>query len=109
MRYIQDIDILKNHCNIDEDYYSDDRYLVQLEEVAENIVEKEIDHPLCDLEDDSGNIPAALQHAILLLVGNFYANRESVAFANSYEIPYSFKYLCDLYKDYNHKCKCKED
>lgn len=103
-----DIDIIKRHCNIDEDYYSDDEYLINLFQVSEKIVEKEIDHPLSDLEDDNGNIPMPLVHAMLLMTGNFYANRESVAFANSYEIPYSFKYLCDLYKDYNHKCKCKE-
>ena len=104
-----DIDIIKKHCNIDEDYYADDEYLINLFQTSEKIVEKEIDHPLSDLEDDNGNIPMPLVHAMLLMTGNFYANRESVAFANSYEIPYSFKYLCDLYKDYNHKCKCKED
>ena len=39
----------------------------------------------------------------MLLVANFYANRESVAFASSSEIPTSYNYLLDLFKDYSTK------
>lgn len=35
-----------------------------------------------------------------LFVGNMYANRESIAFAQSYELPLSYKYLINLYKNY---------
>ena len=37
---------------------------------------------------------------MLLLVGNFYANRESVAFASTNNVPYSYQYLIDLYRNY---------
>ena len=45
-------------------------------------------------------IPLPIAHAILLLVGNFYANREPVSFASAQPIPYTFQYLIDPYKNY---------
>ena len=71
--------------------------------VAEDAVEKHIDVKLKNLEDEEGNLPSSLLHSIMLLVANFYANRESVAFASSSEIPTSYNYLLDLFKDYSRK------
>lgn len=91
---------VKKHLNIDEDFRDDDEYLMQLAEVAEKVVERNIDTSLKLLEDGDGDIPSPLMHAMLLLIGNFYANRESVAFANSTNVPYSYQYLIDLYRNY---------
>lgn len=91
---------IKKHLNIDEAFHDDDEYLVSLEEVAEKVVEKNIDTKLFLLEDGDGDIPSPLKQAMLLLVANFYANRESVAFASTTEVPISYKYLIDLYRDY---------
>lgn len=97
--YIQLYEI-KKHLNINEDFHDDDEYLVSLEEVAEKVVETNIDTKLVKLEDGDGEIPSPLKQAMLLLIGNFYANRESVAFAMSTEVPHSYRYLIDLYRDY---------
>jgi uncharacterized phage protein (predicted DNA packaging) len=91
---------VKKHLNIDEDFRDDDEYLMQLVQVAEKVVEKNIDIKLEKLEDEDGNIPIPLTQAMLLLVGNFYANRESVAFASTNNVPYSYQYLIDLYRNY---------
>lgn len=103
---------VKKHLNIDEDFRDDDEYLMSLVEVAEKVVEKNIDTSLKLLEDGDGLIPSPLIQAMLLLIGNFYANRESVAFASSSEVPLSYNYLIDLYRNYRgedlKKKKCLE-
>ena len=98
-----DLDTIKRHLNVDSDFYEDDMYICDLMDVAEKAVEREIDTPLSQLEDDNGNIPQPLVHAMLLMVGNFYANRESISYASSQNVPYSYQYLCDLYRNYNRK------
>lgn len=97
------LDIVKKHLNIEKEYTLDDEYILSLMCVAENAVEKHIDNKLQNLEDEEGNLPSSLLHAIMLLVANFYANRESVAFASSSEITTSYNYLLDLFKDYSSK------
>ena len=97
------LDIVKKHLNIEKEYTLDDEYILNLMYVAENAVEKHIDNKLQNLEDEAGNLPASLLHAIMVLVANFYAHRESVAFASSSEIPTSYNYLLDLFKDYSTK------
>lgn len=97
------LDLIKKHLNIEKEYTLDDEYILSLMCVAEDAVAKHIDNKLQNLEDADGNLPSALLHAIMLLVANFYANRESVAFASSSEIPTSYNYLLDLFKDYSSK------
>jgi uncharacterized phage protein (predicted DNA packaging) len=97
--YVQLYEI-KKHLNIDADFHDDGEYLMSLEEVAEKVVETNIDTKLSNLEDGDGNIPSPLTQAMLLLIGNFYANRESVAFAQSTNVPLSYQYLIDLFRDY---------
>ena len=93
---------IKKHLNIDSYYTDDDIYLEALMNVAEKVVEKHIDIGLAILADyNGGELPPPLIHAMLLFVGNMYANRESVAFASSSEIPLSYQYILDLYKCYN--------
>ena len=91
----------KPHLNIDSSYTGDDVYIADLIEVCEAVISKEIGVALSEFEDEGGNIPAPLRQATLLMVGNFYANREPVAFASSSEIPLSYKYLVQFYRDYS--------
>jgi len=92
---------LKKHLNIDSDFHDDDEYIMDLARVAENAVQKHIDRSFEELEDDDGNLPMPLIQAMLLMVGTFYAKRESIAFAGSSEVPLAFDYLLSLYKNYN--------
>lgn len=93
---------IKKHLNIDNDFFDDDEYLLYLGEVAELAVQKHIDRNLSELcADYGGDLPAPLLHAMLLMIGNLYANREPVAFASATELTLSYSYLLDLFKNYN--------
>lgn len=97
------LDRIKKHLNIDSYYTDDDSYLTYLEGVAETVVEKHIDNKLSELQTN-GELPTPLVHAMLLFIGNLYQSRESVAFNSSpIEIPLSFSYLLDLYKNYSNQ------
>jgi uncharacterized phage protein (predicted DNA packaging) len=92
---------IKKHLNIDEDFHDDDEYLMDLAKVAENAVQKHVDTELSNMEDDEGNIPMPLVQAMLLMVGTFYAKRESIAFASAQEVPLAYLYLISLYINYD--------
>jgi len=93
---------IKKHLNLDESFHDDDEYLVDLEQVAEEVVEKHIDDDFEQLVlSNSGVLPVGITHAMLLFIGNMYANRESVAFVSSNEIPFAYQYLLDQYKNYS--------
>lgn len=96
---------IKKHLNIDTSFHEDDEYLVDLEQVAENAVERHIDDNLGRIFIASGGkqLPAPLVHSILILLGNLYANRESIAYTSLTEIPYNLTYLLDLYKNYSNR------
>lgn len=97
--YIDNV-ILKKHLNIDESFIDDDEYIKALCLAAENAVENHLQRPLSEITNERGKLPPAVKHAILLLVGHFYANRESVSFASASEIPLAYQYLLQPYKSY---------
>lgn len=96
MKMYIEADDIKKHLNID--YDEDDGYLTQLVEAAESAIERFIQQPLEKLEDENGDIPAALKHAVRLMVGGFYANREPVSFATATEIPFGLMFLIMQYR-----------
>lgn len=96
-----DLATIKNHLNIDTDYTEDDTYLVYLEGVAEEVVQKHIDRTFEDIIEKEGALPQPLLHTILLIVGNLYDNRESVAYSQVVEVPNSLTYILSMYRDYN--------
>ena len=67
--------------------------------MAEDAVAHHIDIVLEEMVVD-GNLPSAIHHSILLLVGNLYANREPVAYSSVAKVPYTLDYLLGLYKRY---------
>lgn len=95
------LELAKQHLIVDADVHDDDDYITQLCDVAEAAVEVDIDRPLVTLTDAAGKLPAPIIQAMLLTVGNLYANREPVAIgvaANA--IPHTYDYLKGLYKNY---------
>ena len=91
----------KKHLIVDDSFTDDDAYITSLMNVAEAVVERDIDQPLVTLEDGAGNLPAPITQAMLLVVGNLYANREPVAIgASAVNVPYTFEYLKGLYKNH---------
>lgn len=96
------LDRIKKHLNIDSYYTDDDIYLTELEGVAETVVERHIDYKLSELLTN-GELPTPLVHAMLLFIGNMYNSRESVSFSPASEVPLSYSYLLDLYKNYSNQ------
>ena len=91
----------KKHLIVDDSFTDDDTYITSLMNVAEAVVERDIDQPLVTLEDGAGNLPAPITQAMLLVVGNLYSNREPVAIgASAVNVPYTFEYLKGLYKNH---------
>ena len=97
MTYLTLSDI-KKQLNIDTQFEDDDTFLTYLGGVAEEMVARHIEH---DLEDIliNGSLPLPVYQACLLMVGNLYANRESVAFATPSKVPNSYEYLLATYKN----------
>ena len=91
----------KHHLNIDKDFHDDDEYISQLGDVAEQMVDEHINNNLDNIvKNNRGHLPMPIKHAMMLLVGNLYQNREGIAFANASQIPHSYEYLLFPYKDY---------
>ena len=97
MAYVT-VEQLKHHLRIEVS--ADDDYLAGLEKVAEVAIANELGQNLA-LYTRKGALPTPLCHAIKLLVGDLYNNRESVAFAAPHEVPRSLHYLLQPYRKYD--------
>lgn len=97
-----DLDLIKNHLNLDLDFVDDDEYLLILADVAVKTIQNHIDHDIEDFVED-GQLDAPLQHAALLLIGNYYQNRESVTYGQVLQVPHGLEYLLQTYVDYSSK------
>ena len=104
------IDEIKQHMNIDSEFLVDDLLIARYIQSAQEALERNIDRPLSDFEDEYGNLPEGLLQAIRFMVANYYANRENIAFTNAVNLPFSYQYLVDLYRDYKGvKPKCDKE
>lgn len=93
----------KKHLLIDSSFTNDDSYITDLIGVAEDAVAVHLDIALSELEDEDGNLPSSIVQAMLLMIGNFYANREPVAYGTTMKVPLTYEYLIGLYKNYSVK------
>lgn len=91
----------KKHLNLDSGYTEDDAYIESLISTAENAVQQHVNRPLEEMAESGGTIPAPLLHAMLLMVGNLYQNREIAGYKNIMNNQRSYDYLIDLYRNYN--------
>lgn len=89
------IDELKRHLNIERDYHGEDSYLQSLIDAAQVVVQKHI----CDSIDGKSEGQLPLAHAVKLLVGTWYMNRESLS--NLQKGNHSYDYILSLYKNYS--------
>lgn len=93
------LDQAKAHLNILPDFTEDDEYILGLIEAAEQAVRVHVNEDFDKLaENNGGCLPAPLEQAMLLMIGNFYQNREPLG--NRTELPLSMRYLIDLYRNY---------
>jgi hypothetical protein len=98
MKYL-DLDTVKKQCSVDDWFHDDDEYLMSLGDVAENMVETDLD---CDLSSVcvDNRLPDSVRHAMLLLVAHFYRNRESVVFGSAVELPLGYEFLVSQFRNY---------
>ena len=96
------LELAKAHLNLEPDYNLDDEYIQNLIEVAEMAVEVNVNEKLNDIAAKyQGELPKPLVQAMLLMIGNLYQNRETVAPQKTTVLPFNYQYLIDLYKNYN--------
>ena len=94
------LEIAKKHLNVESDFTIDDDYITHLIDASERAVSEYLRRPLTELELSEGTIPSDILHAILLMIGNLYANREPIAFATSSKVELSYEYLLGTYRNY---------
>ena len=94
------LDLAKKHLQIEDDFKEDDEYFLGLCAAAESAVRVHINEDLEGIaEKEGGCLPPAIIQAMLLMIGNFYQNREVVGI-KTYDLPFSYRYLIDLYRHY---------
>lgn len=91
------LEMIKTHLNIEYGFHDQDVYLLHLREVAFLVVQN---HICSDLATLNGH-KEAIGHCILLLVGTFYLQRESIGTSSMKECPHTLQYILDQYKNYN--------
>lgn len=91
------LEMIKTHLNIEQDYRGEDSYLLHLREVAFLVVQN---HICSDLATLNGN-KKAIGHALLLLIGTYYLQRESIGTSSMKECPHTLQMILDQYKNYN--------
>lgn len=92
-----DIALLKQHVRAD-DFSEDDAYLAHLLEAAETYVCNATHRTSEELAQTDGKLPAPLQHAVLLIAGHWYNQREAVAGVQMSEVPYTLQALIKPYR-----------
>lgn len=99
MTYLN-LELIKTHLNL-QDFSDDDKYLQHLGSAVEFVVERDIDKKLTTIaQENGGELPPSLLHAMLLLLGSYYANRENISYASCVEVPKTYAYILDLYRSY---------
>lgn len=103
-----DLDLVKNHCNVDKFFLDDDKYLMTLIDVSKDTILAYIDQSdenlakIYDSDQQEFKVSPLVQ-AQLLLIGHFYTNREAVSFGVPNKVPFGFEYLLQPYKNYDYK------
>lgn len=85
---------IKDHLNIERSEKFYDSYLLSLLDAAKVVVQKHI----CDSIDGKSEGQLPLAHAVKLLVGTWFMNRESLS--NLQKGNHSYEYILSLYKNY---------
>ena len=91
---------VKKHLQIDESFKDDDCYIEGLMEVAKLTVSQHLNNDWFNGGKEQVEFPLPIIQAMLLLIGNLYANREPVAFNTVSKVPFTYEYLLGLYKQY---------
>lgn len=94
------LDDCKKHLNIDPEFTDDNSYIISLIEAGEDAVSHAIDVPLADTLIE-GELPAGLRQAVLLLVGTWYSQRESIVYGSVSVPAHCLDFLVNQQKNYS--------
>ena len=96
------LDKVRAHLNLDDYYTEDNEYIIHLINAAEEATAKRLNLKSLAYAVDphSGYLPDSIIHQILLLVGSWYAARETFSYQSVSQLPHSFDFLSDLNKNY---------
>ena len=90
--------LFKKHVRAD-DFADDDEYLDHLLATAEVSVITATNRTEQELTDNNnGDFPAPLKHAIMMLAAHWYNQRESVSTAQMFEVPDTLQALVKPYR-----------
>lgn len=99
--FLVTLEEVKNHCIIEHDL--DDKLLDIYISAAEEAVANAINRDLISIANEvqQGN-RQTIKVAVLTLIASWYENREAVSEGNVIprEVPYSFKFILDLNRNY---------
>lgn len=94
------VDDVKKHLNIEPEFTEDDKYLLSLIEVAQLQVGLHLNGN--SMLDSEKEILPNIKHAMLLLIGTLYSNRESVSYSAGRPVAHSYEYLLQFIKSYDY-------
>lgn len=88
----------KRHLNLTDDIFTeDDGYILDLIRTAEEAVSLRLNRPLASCIDRStGKLMPSVSHAVLLLIGTWYSQREATSPQQVKAVPLAFDFLADL-------------
>lgn len=89
---------IKAHLNIEESFTDDDTLITGLIDTVELAIREYCCWTAEEYPDE--DIPATVKHSALVLAAHLYTNRNMVSFAQAFEIPYSFKFLLNPYRNH---------
>lgn len=90
------LEMIKTHLNIEPDYHGEDDYLLHLRDVAFLVVQNYICTDLATLNGHK----EAVGHALLLLIGTLFLQRESIGTSSMKECPHTLQFILDQYKNF---------
>lgn len=88
---------VKEHLRIDTEFTYDDAYITSLIAVAEQAISNDIKTDISTFKE----LPAPIRHAMLLLIGDLYSNREDSNDLKLSHIPNGIKRLIAPYINYS--------
>lgn len=95
------LDEIKRQLNIDSELFEeDDQLLEQYIIAAQKAVELHIGYSLPEILNQYGQLDENVKLAIMLLVGNWYNNREATNELTQKSVPLAYEYLLQQIKSY---------
>ena len=90
------LDDAKKHLNVEHN--EDDAFISELIDVAEDHLSGLLHRQLVSVEESSGELPAALRHALRIIVARIYADREGYRSGRITELPFALGSLIGRYQ-----------